>query len=306
VTHDPGHRSHGHSVADLRRTGDPAQRRHEAFFADLDVVGDLDQVVDLRPRADARDAGRGPVHRGVGLQFHIVPDLHRSDLRDLLVPAFVESESVSVSADHDAGLEDAPVPDLAVLPHGDAGIEEALGTDLGVSADIAVGVEDGIVPDDGVLLHHHVGAQDHVLSDPGARAHHGRRMGRRRVLQLLTSEKFQQAGPTPRGVLEDHGRPAVGVHPRGDQERGGFGRVDIGGVFRVTQERHVLVRGLGQSGHSFDGQPRRPLELAVHERRDFAEGDLHGNEVYGFSCSGGGSPRIRRRSFSVRSMAVSP
>ena len=63
--------------------------------ADGDVVGDLNEIIDLGPASNARRAEFGAVDADARADFNIVLDDHRADLRNLRlfgsVPAIAEA-----------------------------------------------------------------------------------------------------------------------------------------------------------------------------------------------------------------------
>src|SRR5262249_54935346 len=68
-----GHHSIGAPRGPARN---PRERGHDRVFADLDVVADLDQVVELRAPPDARAAEPRAVDAAVGPDLYIVLDHH--------------------------------------------------------------------------------------------------------------------------------------------------------------------------------------------------------------------------------------
>ena len=70
-------------ILERRRAGDADLRHDHAMLADGDVVGDLHQVVDLRPLPDQRVAAAAAVDRRVGADLDVVADDHAPELRHL-------------------------------------------------------------------------------------------------------------------------------------------------------------------------------------------------------------------------------
>ncbi len=67
--------------------------------ADDDVVGDLDEIVDLGPLADDRVAIGAAIDRRSGADLDVVLDDHAADLRRLEMPAGTHREPESVLTD---------------------------------------------------------------------------------------------------------------------------------------------------------------------------------------------------------------
>ncbi len=147
---------------------------------DHHVVGDLDQVVELRAPADAGDAERGAVDAGVGADLDVVLHHHDADLRHLVVarpPPLahqVEGEAEAVRADDAARLQDDAVAQHAALAHHHVVVEQAVGAHLRPGADLHPGAEDGARPD------HGAGPDRDERHDLGGRVDPGGGVDRRR------------------------------------------------------------------------------------------------------------------------------
>src|SRR6185312_3347973 len=109
----------------------------DAVLANLDVVSDLHQVVDLASRADPRRAHGRSVNGDAGAQLHVVLHDHIADLGELSVHPAVPHEAEAVAPDHGSGMDDHAVPDLAALAHGHVRVEERVGADPDAGAHIA-------------------------------------------------------------------------------------------------------------------------------------------------------------------------
>ena len=87
----------------------PTWPHKQVVPADLVVVADHDQVVDLGPLADPRGLEGGAVDRAVGADLDVVLDLEPAGMRDLHVPAVDLAVAESVAAEHAAGVDLDPV-----------------------------------------------------------------------------------------------------------------------------------------------------------------------------------------------------
>ena len=72
---DPRLAGHDHVVAGRAASGDADLAAEQVVPADLVVVADHDEVVDLRPLADPGRLERGAVDRAVGADLDVVADL---------------------------------------------------------------------------------------------------------------------------------------------------------------------------------------------------------------------------------------
>src|ERR1700753_426136 len=99
----------------------------------------LDQIVDLGAVGDHGSANAGAVDAGIGLNFDVAADAHRTRLRNLLPGAVLAlGKAKAVAADHDTVLEDDPIPEDAALPDNRMGMREE------IAAYRHVGVDDGM------------------------------------------------------------------------------------------------------------------------------------------------------------------
>src|SRR2546427_2851989 len=100
-----------HMMARLAAAGDAYLRHQDVMLTDLDVVGDLDQVVHFRAATDDRLAEGGAVHGHVRAQLHVVLDDHSSNLGNLVVPSAFLDVAEPVAADDRARMDDHPIAD---------------------------------------------------------------------------------------------------------------------------------------------------------------------------------------------------
>ena len=70
-------------IAGRNRTGDADLAAQDVVPADLTVMTDLDEIIDLRPRPNVGGAEGGPVNGGACADFHVVVDIDLADLRRL-------------------------------------------------------------------------------------------------------------------------------------------------------------------------------------------------------------------------------
>ena len=121
VVLDPGLAGHHDVVAGLAAPGDPHLPAEQVVAADLVVVADHDQIVDLGPFADPGGLEGRAVDRAVRADFHVVADLDLAGVRDLDVLAVdrVIFEAVAT--------EDRPGVDLDAVAQDHVGIEDGVG-----------------------------------------------------------------------------------------------------------------------------------------------------------------------------------
>ena len=123
-------------VLDRRAAGDADLRGQQRPAPDRDAVRDLHEVVDLRARADARLADRGPIDRRVGADLHVVLDDQVGVLRDLGVRAVGPlDEAEAVAAEDGAVLHDDAVAEDDALADRDVRVQHAVLADPRARAD---------------------------------------------------------------------------------------------------------------------------------------------------------------------------
>ncbi len=85
------------------------------MLADLHVVCNLHQIVDLRATTDPGLAESRTIDADVGAELDIVLENDDPDLRHLVVDAVNGRETKAVGADHSPRVDDAPIPDTAII-----------------------------------------------------------------------------------------------------------------------------------------------------------------------------------------------
>src|SRR5215467_6652197 len=144
------------------------------MLADLDVVADLHQVVDLRASADDGSAQHRAVDRGVGADVHVVLDHDDADLRDLAMPGAIEDVAESVATDDGAGLNVHAAAEPDALAQHDPWMEHRVFTDLDAGSDVHHRMDAGAWPDDRARADHRQRAHRSARVHAGV-ARHDRR-----------------------------------------------------------------------------------------------------------------------------------
>src|SRR6185436_16574201 len=94
--------------------------------ADRDVVGDLNQVVDLGALLDDRLTECGAIDCDIGSQFYVILDGNPAELRNFVMPPLVLHIAESVASDYRAAMNDDAGSNCAALPDHDVGIEQRI------------------------------------------------------------------------------------------------------------------------------------------------------------------------------------
>src|SRR5262245_51758131 len=86
-------------IAKLCAPGNASLRHHQAVLADGYIVGNLDQVIDLRAFADNGWAQGTAVNGYVGPDLDVVAQYYVPDLRHLAVKTRIQHVTKAISAD---------------------------------------------------------------------------------------------------------------------------------------------------------------------------------------------------------------
>src|SRR5438093_3598192 len=104
-----------HIISRSARAGNPHLADEEIVPADLAVVADLNQVVDLGTGADACGLEGAAVDGRAGADLDIVADFDMAELGDFDVPAVVEPIAKAVRPDHRVGMDDDAVSQYCAI-----------------------------------------------------------------------------------------------------------------------------------------------------------------------------------------------
>ncbi len=109
--------------------------RDHTAFADVYVVADLDQIVDLRTLADPRLAESPTVDAGISPDLYVVFEDDRTDLRKFDV-AFIAVADISeaVRSDHNARMQDHTVADHRIIFNEYVRMQDTFTADIDVIA----------------------------------------------------------------------------------------------------------------------------------------------------------------------------
>ena len=102
------------------------------------VVADLHQVVELDAVFEHRVLQSAAINTGVGADFHIVANLHSTELLDLDPPAIVRRKAESVGTNHSARMNNATFANAASVRHGHTRRQPAACADDGIRTNDAM------------------------------------------------------------------------------------------------------------------------------------------------------------------------
>jgi hypothetical protein len=137
------------SGADAAAAGDAGLGDHDHVLAELGVVRDLNQVVDLGAAANARNPDSGSIDTAIAADVAIVFDDDTAELGDLAVFLAVPDETEAVTADGAAGVNNATFAELCPSQQVDVGLDETVGAEDDIRGDVGPGADDAPRTDNG-------------------------------------------------------------------------------------------------------------------------------------------------------------
>jgi hypothetical protein len=240
-------------------------------FANLNVVRELYEIVDLGSTPDPGLAHGGPVDGGVCLDLDIILEHDDPDLGNLVVDTVNGRESVTVGTDHRPGLENAPVTQTAsilnhrsrvqhaFLPDRDSVSHNASSTDDRPGADVDSAADGNQRPDARALAkfeiigHHRTGMSTNFGLRPRVEKLERSRDGE---IRLIADQEIS-AGQLIR-ALNQNG------------PRAGFNR--LLDVLGIVQERQMLGSRLVEGSNPLDQPVAVAHHLDTENIRDLGEG----------------------------------
>ena len=248
------------ALADLGRTGDAGQGRHDRILPDLDIVSDLAEIVDLHALVDQGGAHRGTVDRRAGPDIHVVFQDHVSQLLDLPVGAVLHrSEAETVVPDHHVGVKDAAVPDHTVVKDPHAGVQDTVAADLHMRTDVDLRTDMGPLSDAG------------RAGDRALRRETGPEAVPPQFRMAQPAEIIEQGRNGGIGVvdLDQRGRNRLpGLESAVDQQDAGFRIVDVMFVFGIGIEADVSFPRLFDAGRACNDGSGVADDLATQKFRN--------------------------------------
>ena len=236
--------------------------------ADVDVVGDLDEVVELDPVFYHRIFQCASVYRGVGADLHIVADEDPTHLGDLDPDAIVVGNPETIRSNHNPGVNDGAFTEHGAAANRDVGDEDRGGPDVDFPFEYAAGSEDGALPDADLRTDRTIGTDcgavghDCPLSHAGARVDPARRGGgggeqccRPRISRVGIAHHQTGSGRFLDKVL---------LH----QHRGRTGTGQIGAIAAIVEKAQIREAGAGEAGDSLYATLRVSPQLRAD---DFGE-----------------------------------
>ena len=150
-----------------RAAGKAGLRGDDDVLADLDVVTNMDQVVDLCPSANASFVKSAAVNGRVCANVDVVFDYQPADLRELLVAAglLVANVAEAFAAEHGTGLDSNSIAQGRARIHRDIRVQTTMRADFDGIAKYAAGADSGVVPNLRMVADNGPRGDVHVFAD---------------------------------------------------------------------------------------------------------------------------------------------
>lgn len=118
-----------------------------------DVVGDLNEVIDLAASSDNGRAKRAAVDRHVGSNFHVIVHDHLPDLRDFEMGASIENVTETVGTNHRAGMNADPLAQDGFRVEDNAWEKVDVRAELAICANVNMALQNRVRSDACVVSH---------------------------------------------------------------------------------------------------------------------------------------------------------
>src|SRR5215813_7180154 len=152
-------------ILDRDAAADAGLRSDDNPLADITVVTDVNQVVQLCPFTDSRSPERSAIDCGVRTHFNIIFDDYRADLRKLVIAEIAANVAEAVGADYHAGVQNDAIADRYTVFEEHVGMYYAVVSNGYLVADLRARANLGPIANGRTFADTDKGADKHVLAD---------------------------------------------------------------------------------------------------------------------------------------------
>jgi hypothetical protein len=265
---------HDRPPADDRPAGKTRLGDDQSVFANITVVSDLDQIVDLCTPPYARLVEGRPIDGGIRADFDIILDDDATTLshRDGTT-GFVRCVPETIRAENDPGLQYDTIPDSSAFTQDRAGVDPTITAEFDIHDERRIRCDDTTStyttspPDDGTGFDRCSRIDDrarvNVCADRDAQ-----RWTRDR------SEFSNQSGKVMCGMKTAKGRSTVDLDARRYDERPGLALLESSCVCGIAKKNQLIGPGLTQGCEAgdleilvpFDGTSQHCRQLGQSNR----------------------------------------
>src|SRR6266850_1599989 len=281
-------------VGNNAAAGNPRLRGNDDVLPDLNIVGDVHQVIDLCALPNYSGVEGAAVDSYVGADLNVISDDQQSDLRKLFVPAGGEVAHIaeSVTPQNRSRVHVYPVTYAGARIHGDGVADVTLSADYHLAPYSAPRPDAGAFADDGVFADYGIRSDRDVLREfcrmmndcrgvhagglASRRTDNARSAGKGNARLLRNQQRLFTLGAVSSRFAGNDGR-GFGLYC-GRKQRGVFGEYQIvlGGALRAGNAAHLNRAVTHQARLDFFG--------------NFCYGVEHGSLVYRRHTFGTGLP----------------
>ncbi len=160
---------HDDVIAGLAASGDADLAAQQVVWADLVIVADHNQVIDLGPFADPRGLEGCTVDRAIRADFDVVVDLEPASMWNLDMAAFDMAIAETIAAENTSGVHLDPIAENHISIKHRVGMNDTVAAKLATISDDSARVQRGSITDRRAVADIREWIDRHVLADPTGR-----------------------------------------------------------------------------------------------------------------------------------------
>jgi hypothetical protein len=161
----PAHRA---ALADARAARNLRTRRHRGMLADVYVVGNLNQVIELDAVFDNCIVQGAPIYSCIGTDFDVIANANAAQLGHLHPFDTFLYKTESIGANYHAWMDDAILAHGALATDDDVSRQAAVGANGRARSDVASGADRNISLNDRVRLYYSIWPDPDTVGDDRA------------------------------------------------------------------------------------------------------------------------------------------
>ena len=187
-------------ASELGRAGYSGLGSDNGVLTDFNIMGNLNEVVELHALVDVCRTHSSTVNGGVGANFHVVVDNHVSYLCNFLISGSSGSKSEAVGTNYSTCVNDTAVADSAAVIDFHAGIEDYVVADCHAITHINLGIYFHMLSDGDTLPYVGKGTEIDVVGEGYAFAHKAWLLDSHLFFSHMAIDKVEQVGKSSVGV----------------------------------------------------------------------------------------------------------
>ncbi len=263
------------SVSDVRRTRNSNLRHDEAGAADADVVPDLNQVVDLRARANQSIVDAAAIDRRIGANLHVVTNDASADMRNSEVGAAGEDIAEPVCGNPCTCMDHYPLTQYRAGLQRCSRQQPGSGTDPHTITHDTMSADEDVVADAGRFTDNRVRVEGDTAPQNRPASDACRRMNCRAGFARRVKHREQHEQRLSRFLDDDHRRYAIGGVGKssGNEYDPGAGSRECGCVPGVCKKTELGRLGSVERSDTIDDRAGGTLQFPAHHGRNGLSGE---------------------------------